>query len=64
MTGSRTAVQSVPKCVPKLTAAVSGGRKCLILKCARHDSNVQPSDPKSDALSIELRARGLKPVAS
>ena len=23
--------------------------------CARRDSNPQPSDPKSDALSIELR---------
>jgi hypothetical protein len=23
----------------------------------RHDSNAQPSDPKSDALSIELRGR-------
>jgi hypothetical protein len=33
-------------------------------KCARRDSNSQPSDPKSDALSIELRARGPKPVAS
>ena len=25
--------------------------------CARRDSNSQPSDPKSDALSIELRTR-------
>ena len=27
------------------------------VKCARRDSNPQPSDPKSEALSIELRTR-------
>jgi hypothetical protein len=35
-----------------------GEERCnlLILWCARRDLNPQPSDPKSDALSIELRA--------
>ena len=28
--------------------------------CARRDSNPQPSDPKSEALSVELRTLGAK----
>ena len=43
----------------KALGVASGGLLTLKSWRARRDSNPRPSDPKSDALSTELRAREL-----